>query len=99
MTKLNDNSRECMSYDGRTDGRREGGREGHMSYLHMSCSAKSLRGGSVSSAIRDKSIPSRPVPCTMKVQRGSSTPREDADDDDDGADREGDVVPMRERAF
>ena len=68
-----------------------------MSYLHMSCRAKSLRGGSVSSAIRDKSIPRRPVPCTMKVQRGSSTPHKDDDDaaaDDDDADREGDIVPM-----
>ena len=74
----------------------------------MSCRAKSLRGGSVSSAIRDESISRRPDPCTMKVQRGSSTPNKDgddaADDDDDadddgGANRECDVIPIRERAF
>jgi hypothetical protein len=72
-----------------------------MSYLHMSCRAKSLRGGSVSSAIRDKSISRRPVPCTIKVRRGSSTPHDDDDDDDDddGADREDDIIPTRERAF
>ena len=66
----------------------------------MSCRARRRRGGSVSSAMRDKSVFNKLVPCTMKVQRGSSTPEdEDDDDDDDDDDREVDMTPTRDRAL
>ena len=71
---------------------------GCIRYLHMSCRARRRSGGSVSSAIRDKSVSNKLVPCTMKVQRGSSTPGDEDDDDDDDC-RVVDVTPMRDRAL
>lgn len=64
----------------------------------MSCRARRRRGGSVSSAIRDKSDSNKLVPCTMKVQRGSST-LGDEDDDDDNDGREKEMTPTRDRAL
>lgn len=68
----------------------------------MSCRARRRRGGSVSSAIRDKSVSNKLVPCTMKVQRGSSTLVDEDDDDDvddDDDSREVDMTPMEDRAL
>lgn len=48
--------------------------------------------------MRDKSVSNKLVPCTMKVQRGSSTPGDEDDDDDDDC-REVDMKPMRDRAL
>lgn len=48
--------------------------------------------------MRDKSVSNKLVPCTMKVQWGSSTPGDEDDDDDDDC-REVDMKPMRDRAL